>query len=517
VFGLPFTEIWLLDFEYISEPGSHPSPVCLVAKELVSGRRIRLWRDELGSKPPFRVEPDVLFVAYYAPAELSCFLALGWPLPTRILDLYTEFRVKTNGLPLPVGRGLLGALSYHGIAGITSDQKHDMRDLVLRGGPWTEAERRDILDYCATDVDCLAPLLERLLPGIRRTDRSFGQALLRGRYAAAVARMEHTGIPIDVPTLEMLRAHRGDIKRDLIADVDKDYGVFEGTTFKSGLFAAWLDGEGIAWPRTPTGLLQLDQDTFKDMSKTYPKLVPLKELRHALSEMRLEELVVGPDGRNRAMLSPFGARTGRNTPSNTKFIFGPAVWLRSLIKPGPGRAVAYIDWSSQEVAIAAALSGDTGLRDAVESGDPYLAFAKRSGLAPPDATKHSHGAIRDVCKTTVLGSHYGMGPQALAWRTGLSVIDARDVLRKLAATFPTFWEWAEHVIDVGILSGRLSTVFGWPIHVTDNARPTALRNTPCRRTVPRCCVLHAAWPLNRESLCVRRYMMLCSLKATSPR
>jgi DNA polymerase I len=34
------------------------------------------------------------------------------------------------------------------------------------------------------------------------------------------------------------------------------------------------------------------------------------------------------------------------------------------------------------------------------------------------------------------------------------------------------------VIDVAILSGRLSTVFGWPIHVTDNARPTALRNYP---------------------------------------
>ncbi len=144
------------------------------------------------------------------------------------------------------------------------------------------------------------------------------------------------------------------------------------------------------------------------------------------------------------------------------------------------------------MAIAAALSGDTGLRDAVESGDPYLAFAKRSGLAPPDATKQSHGAIRDVCKTVVLGTNYGMGPQALACRTGLSRIDAQDVLRKLAATFPTFWEWAEHVIDVGILTGRLSTVFGWPIHVTDNARPTALRNYPDageRRRDAAACVL----------------------------
>jgi DNA polymerase I len=478
MFGLPYIEVWVADFEYIAKPGTRPSPVCMVANELVSGRSIRLWQDDLGTAPPFRVDSDVLFVAYYAPAELSCFLALGWPLPVRILDLYVEFRAETNGLPLPIGRGLLGALSYHGIPGITSEQKTSLRDLVLRGGPWTPTERRNILDYCATDVDCLGPLLERMLPGIRRTRQGLGQALLRGRYAAAVARMEHTGIPIDVPTIEMLRLHWGDIKLGLIADIDKDYGVYEGTTFKAGCFASWLNAEGIAWPLTTTGRLQLDQDTFRDMAKTYPKLGPLKELRHALSDMRLEEIAVGPDGRNRTMLSPFGARTGRNTPSNTKLIFGPAVWLRGTIKPEPGRAIAYVDWSSQEVAIAAALSGDTGLLDAVRSGDPYLAFAKRSGLAPPEATKQSHATIREVCKTVVLGTNYGMGPRSLAFRTGLSVIDAQDVLRKLAAAFPTFWDWAQHVIDVGILTGRLSTVFGWSIHVTDNARPTALRNFP---------------------------------------
>ncbi len=479
MFGLPFAEIWALDFEYISESGAHPLPVCMVANELVSGRSIRLWlQDELPATAPFRTDSDVLFVAYYAPAELSCFLALGWPLPVRILDLYAEFRAETNGLTLPIGRTLLGALSHHGIPGITSAEKTTMRDLVLRGGPWTPSERGAIVDYCATDVDCLGPLLERMLPGIRRTKQGLGQALLRGRYIAAVARMEHTGIPIDVPMLNMLRRHWDDIKLGLIADIDKDYGVYEGTTFKAGLFASWLDAEGIAWPRTSTGRLQLDQDTFHDMAKTYPKLVSLKEIRHALSEMRLEEIAVGPDGRNRTMLSPFGARTGRNTPSNTKFIFGPAVWLRGLIKPAAGRAIAYVDWSSQEVAIAAALSGDTGLLDAVDSGDPYLAFAKRSGLAPPEATKQSHAGIREVCKTVVLGVNYGMGPQSLAFRTGLSVIDAQDVLRKLAIAYPTFWDWAQHVIDVGILTGRLSTVFGWPIHVTDNARPTALRNFP---------------------------------------
>jgi hypothetical protein len=478
VLGLPFRQIWALDFEFTAGPGDRPGPVCLVARELGSGRLLRLWQDQLPSRPPFPPGDDVLFVAYLASAELGCFLELGWPLPARILDLYAEFRAETNGLPLPAGRSLLGALSYHRLPGITAEEKSRSRELVLRGGPWTEAERRHILDYCQTDVDQLAALLERMLPAIMATRPGLGQALLRGRYMAAVARMEHAGVPIDVATLARLREGWPGIKLDLIRAVDKDYGVFEGTTFKAGLFAAWLKSEGIAWPHTETGRLRLDEDTFKDMTRVHPQLAPLRELRHALNELRIEKLAVGQDGRNRTLLGAFGASSGRNTPSASRFIFGPSVWLRGLIKPGRGRAVAYVDWSSQEVAIAAALSADTALADAVSSGDPYLAFAVRAGLAPPDATKHSHGRIRDMCKTAVLGTNYGMRAPSLAARTGLAVIEAEHLLRSLAAAFPVYWEWAERVIDTGVLTGWLATVFGWPVHVTGATTATSLRNFP---------------------------------------
>lgn len=476
MFGLPFREVWCLDFEYISKSGHRPTPVCLVARELVSNRLLRLWQDELTSSPPFRTDNRAVFVAYSAPAELSCFLALGWPLPERILDLLVEFRAKTNGVTLTTKRDLLGALAHHGIAGITSEEKTSMRDLVLRGGPWSETERRSILDYCQTDVDVLAPLLERLLVNLRATPQGLGQALLRGRYTAAVARMEHAGIPIDFAKLAELRTRWDEIKLGLIEDVDRQYGVFEDATFKAGLFASWLANEGMEWPLTSTGRLRLDEDTFRDMAKTYPRIAPLKELRASLSQLRLERVAVGPDGRNRVSLFPFTARTGRNAPPSTEFIFGPAVWLRGLIKPAEGRAVAYIDWSSQEVAVAAVLSGDRALMTAIESGDPYIAFAKRAGLAPPDATKRTHKDVRDMCKVAVLGTNYGMGVQALAQQTGLSALDAKDVLRRLVKAYPVFWEWAEHQIDAGFLTKQLVTEFGWPIHVGENSKPTSLRN-----------------------------------------
>ena len=72
-------------------------------------------------------------------------------------------------------------------------EKEDMRALILRGGPWTEDERAAILDYCEGDVEALERLLPAMLPKI-----DLPRALLRGRYMAAAAAMEHAGTPIDV-------------------------------------------------------------------------------------------------------------------------------------------------------------------------------------------------------------------------------------------------------------------------------------------------------------------------------
>ena len=423
-----------------------------------------------------------MFVAYYASAELGCFLALGWPLPAHILDLYAEFRVETNGLDLPCGRGLLGALQFYGLDHMDAAEKGEMRDLALRGGPYSTAEREALLAYCAADVAALAKLLPRMLPAIlarqRNASVALGHALLRGRYMAAVARMERTGIPVDVPALERIRAGWAGIKSALIREVDARYGVYEGSSFRAERFGAYLAAMGIPWPRLASGALALDDDTFRDMAKAYPVLQPLRELRHALGELRLERLAVGADGRNRVMLSAFASRTGRNQPSNSKFLFGPATWVRSLIRPGPGMALAYVDFASQEMGIAAALSGDEALLEAYRSGDIYLAFAKQAGLAPPDATKATHGDIRDRCKAVVLGTLYGMGPETLARRIGRPPIEARDLLRLHQATYRTFWRWSDTVVSSAVLTGRIETVFGWRLRVGADFNPRSLMNFP---------------------------------------
>lgn len=468
-----FRSVWLVDFEFSAPPGERPRVVCLVAWELATGKKLRLWQNELQDMDalPYDIDENALFVAYYASAEIGCHLALGWPLPVNVLDLFTEFRNATNGLSLPCGAGLLGALAWYGLSSIETAEKESMRLLAQRGGPWTDAERDALLDYCESDVAAMA----RLLPAMT-SKLDVPRALLRGRYMKAAARIEHNGVPVDMHTLDLLRRHWETIQDRLIARIDTAYGVYEGRSFKAARFADYLKANDLPWPQLPTGALDLKDDTFREMARSYPQITPLRELRVALSQMRLAELAVGQDDRNRCLLSAFRARTGRNQPSNSRFIFGPSVWLRGLIQPKAGYGIAYVDWSQQEFGIAAALSGDPLMQEAYLSGDPYLAFAKQAGAVPAEATKKTHKAERDQFKACVLAVQYGMGAESLGLRINQPVIRARELLRLHRETYRVFWAWSDGAVDHAMLHGKLWTVFGWTVHTGTNPNPRFLRN-----------------------------------------
>jgi hypothetical protein len=624
-----FHEVWAVDFEFTAPAGERPHPLCVVAREFRTRRLVRLWlSDEPPAAPPYPTGTGVLFVAYYASAELGCHLALGWPMPARVLDLYTEFRTLTNGRTVPHGRGLLGALAYFGLDALDATEKEEMRELAMRGGPFTDAESAALLNYCQTDADALTRLLPRILPHLDLL-RAVG---VRGRYMVAASRMEWNGVPVDAESLDRFRRDWDRIKARLVCEVDREYRVFVPTgrrplnpdsrfgaaildtarrwnldtdalaeaaryvhqtnneataerlqaiqavrratgltagrvrrlldqgkdyldvpgldvqarelagmypelgigvgydpdgpdedyspklwalliepdpvppalhatdtihraaelidsdtlsrsngplTFSAARWAEYLARQRIPWPRLPSGALALDDETFREMAKLHPAEVgPMRELRHTLGQMRLHELAVGADGRNRVLLSAFRSVTGRNQPSNSRFIFGPSCWLRSLIRPARGRALAYVDWSQQELGIAASLSGDAGMKDAYRSGDFYLTFAKMAGAVPPSATKQTHRRERDQFKTVALGVLYGLSAHGLARKLNEPPHRGRELLDLHRRTFRRFWAWSDSVEERAILTGELRTVFGWTVRVGSEVNPRSLRNFP---------------------------------------
>jgi DNA polymerase I-like protein with 3'-5' exonuclease and polymerase domains len=206
--------------------------------------------------------------------------------------------------------------------------------------------------------------------------------------------------------------------------------------------------------------------------------MPMYELRSTLENLKQIKFHVGSDNRNRAGLRPYAAKTGRNCPKASEYVFGPARWVRSLIKPEEGTGLAYIDWSQQEFAIAAAFSGDEKMLEVYASDDPYIEFAKLAGAVPAHATKASHKKERGQFKECMLGVNYGMGARSLAGKINGHVLEAESLLRTHAMEFATFTDWINRVPDHILVHGTYQTPFGWTGRPGREPRLRSLRNFP---------------------------------------
>src|SRR5262249_11812979 len=126
---------------------------------------------------------DALFIAFFASAELGCFLELGWPLPAHVLDLYAETKWDTCGRDgMPSKPPLVFALDHYGVDSLDATEKDEMRQLALRGGPYSDAERRALLGYCESDVNALVRRNRSRAEG----DTCLATSKLWPRFASAV-------------------------------------------------------------------------------------------------------------------------------------------------------------------------------------------------------------------------------------------------------------------------------------------------------------------------------------------
>jgi DNA polymerase I-like protein with 3'-5' exonuclease and polymerase domains len=116
---------------------------------------------------------------------------------------------------------------------------------------------------------------------------------------------------------------------------------------------------------------------------------------------------------------------------------------------------------------------------------------------PADATKDSHEKERSQFKECALGVQYGMGEKSLANRLQAPLWRGRHLIALHREVYPRYWQWSQAQLDYGLLSGRLSTVFGWRLHVEGPQRPGTLANFPVQATGAEilrlaCCLLTEA-------------------------
>jgi len=399
---------------------------------------------------PFSVDAGVLVVVYDGVLMAHCFRALGWSLPVNIVDIHIESRVATNGVIKPDDISIDLMLNICGLkhAAAGMPQLNTIKHIEL------------LFDRLVQQSVCLE------------------RALYRASYTPVCTEIERVGIPIDVDLYNRLKQNLPSILNSIIADVDEQYHIYDGPHLNPDKFRQYLNKCGLPVHYDKYEQIDVSYDTIKMLSKSYSLLTPIKEVEWLINQLKINELAIGADGRNRSSIRPYRATTGRNQPKTSQNIVCWSGFMRRLIKPGPGRAIAEIDFKNEEFGIGAALSSDGNMIAAYNSDDVYIEFAKQCGVNMASIDGADRVSVRDRYKMALLAIGYGIGNASLARRLGIPLPYAREIIEQHHRIYPTYWDWSEAAVDYGTYYGVLRTRQGWPLHITEDMTPESIRNFP---------------------------------------
>jgi hypothetical protein len=460
---------------------------------------IDVYRGDFGKEPPFDIGPDTLFVAYSAWAELTCFQVLGWKFPVHVFDLHTAYLAASNTL-LPYNpdeerkrqsKRLPDACRAYGIEGWENIEKASMAKDIGEGR-WEKYGKEAVVNYCEEDVKKSTELLRAQLHNrcdyhgrIRLPAADVERVLWWSDYSAkCIAQIQARGMPWDVPLWNLVQENKAAVIANLLRRFDPSYSEDETIYSPDGewsyaRFERWLARHGVyAWPRLETERLDISGDAFRLMYHI-PGIEGLHALRDSLGFINKATLPIGPDGRNRPSLFPFGTATGRNAHGKSPYNAHAAV--RSFMLFPPGSIGAYFDWRTQEVGVAAVLSGDEALKRDYAAGDIYHALARMCGLTDdPDPVhwKKTNLAMRNRMKPLQLGVNYGMGVRSLAKGLNRHPLIASAIIERHKQTYPRFWQWREEMVQYAMMARKIESTYGWPLRISSAPNKRTLYNFP---------------------------------------
>jgi DNA polymerase I len=455
------------EFDAKKGRGERPGlPVCICATEVDQDGRETEHRltAPYPAKPPWDRGDSYLTVGFALSAEAGTFMNVDWPFPVPAIDLCAEYMVIHNTEMSRGGDGkqsinLIQACRRYGVVGMDKTHKEDMRALAYTKTDHTPEEIALLQDYCIEDGRATMRLYRAMRPRL-----DLLRAPIRGAFMMEIERMRWRGIPIDIPTYRLAERRAPIVVSKMRAELNRKLGaeVYFQSVFKRETMFQVMRRNHIPIPIDPkTGKNSCATKHIKSMIETYPPLKEFYEDKRMIDALKNLKLEIGADGRNRFWLNPFGTKTGRNNPSTNRALFGLPHTMRSFIKPGPGMALAQVDYGTQEVGIAAFLSGDPTLIDDYFNGDVYRRFAADS-LGILDPTEQQ----RQIYKAVVLGRIYGKGVVSLARDLGISRSHAQRIMDQMSARYPVLNAWLERVTTKAAHCVPITCVLGWSLSVT---------------------------------------------------
>jgi DNA polymerase-1 len=307
------------------------------------------------------------------------------------------------------------------------------------------------LEYAAVDAEVLLPIWAQQEAAIE-ADGSKRVLRLEHRVLPCVAEMELAGCLVDPVAWRRVLAgaalERDEIARELahlFAPVVAQTSMFEevcALNFKSQpqVLRAFQD-LGIE-------LSDTQEATLKKHMSGHPAVAKLLEFREKEKQLStygesLLALINPATGRIHADYNQLGADSGRFSCSKPNLQNLPATSaFRSCFVAPEGSSLVIFDYSQQELRILAELSGEPVYIEAFKSGADLhrVAASMIFGVSIDAVTK----AQRRIAKTLQFAVLYGRGAESLAADLGISVVEAREVIKKYFAAYKEVAAWREN-------------------------------------------------------------------------
>ncbi len=286
---------------------------------------------------------------------------------------------------------------------------------------------------------------------------------------AVLARMEHTGVAVDLGVLDGLRTRLvervGQLESEIHDHAGRTFNPGSGPQLQQVLF------EELELPRTrriKTGWSTDAQalGTLRGQHPIIEAILEWRELTKLLSTYidALPPLVDHTTGRVHTTLSQTVAATGRLASSHPNLQNIPVRReegreIRRAFVPGDGFSQFLVaDYSQIELRILAHLSGDPGLLDAFASReDIHATTAAKVFDLPLEAVD---GALRDRAKAVNYGLAYGLTSYGLGQQLGIAPDEAQEIVDAYFERFPKVREFLDQAVVDATRDGYTTTLFG---------------------------------------------------------
>lgn len=373
-------------------------------------------------------------------------------------------------------------LTYDELTGTGKDRK-----------PIEAVPLHQLTEYACEDADITFRLWAVLKPRLEAEDMAALAHDLEFPLIPVLARMEQTGVAIDVPYLKTMSGQLDDVLANLTKAIHEDAGGPFNINSTKQLQDVLFKKLGLATMRkTKTGF-STDVSVLETLRDAHPIIGKLLEYRQLakLKSTYIDALpaLIHPDtGRVHTSFNQTVAATGRlsssdpnlqNIPIRTDI--GRSI-RKAFVASGEGRKILAADYSQIELRVMAHISADRGLIEAFLAGEDIHATtaAKVFGVEQKDVSRD----MRRKAKEVNFGIMYGIGPFGLARRLEISQAEAKEIIDRYFERFPKVRQYINDTIETARSRGYVSTLLGRRRYLPDlRSRNQNIRSNAERQAI----------------------------------